>query len=87
MAPMRAQGYYDPIAKTEEEETKASKRRQVSVFWGGKNWEPLRRENATRTKKCVDEIKQNLRDFPDRRWAILGGAVVGKGSCVRYNII
>ena len=32
-------------------------------------------------------MKQNLRDFPDRRWAILGGAVVDKGSCVRYNII
>ena len=40
-------------------------------------------EERERHKKCVDEMKQKLRDCPDRRWAIVGGAVVDKGSFVK----
>ena len=33
-------------------------------------------EEPERIKKCVEEIKKKLRDFPDRRWAIVGGAEI-----------
>ena len=33
--------------------------------------------------KCVEEMKKKLHDFPGRRWAIVGGAVIDKGSFVR----
>ena len=40
-------------------------------------------EERERHKKCVEEMKKKLHDFPGRRWAIVGGAVIDKGSFVR----
>ena len=40
-------------------------------------------EEQERHKKCVDEMKKKLHDYPLRRWAIVGGAVVDKGSFVK----
>ena len=40
-------------------------------------------EEREHHKKCVEEMKKKLHDFPGRRWAIVGGAVIDKGSFVR----
>ena len=40
-------------------------------------------EERERHKKCVDEMKKKVHDYPLRRWAIMGGAVVDKGSFVK----
>ena len=42
-------------------------------------------EERERHKKCVEEMKKKLRDFPDRRWAIVGGAVIDKGIFVKWT--
>ena len=36
-------------------------------------------EERERHKKCVEELKKRMHDSPERRWAIVGGAVVDKG--------
>ena len=40
-------------------------------------------EERERHKKCVEEMKKKMRDSPDRRWAIVGGVVIDKGSFER----